>query len=146
MWLYVKTWENLGQHVIDQDQMWNFGEKDLKEAIIEISYPTKKNSEENDLVESLRKLILGKFKDKEFEFYQWSRKIYDEPRENIPKPAAKSSTKRARKDMSKEDADSESSDSDSEDYDSSLNEVLRSLKKKKTIDPAKAPTKGSTSC
>ena len=34
MWLYVKTWENLGQHVIDQDQMWNFGEKDLKEAII----------------------------------------------------------------------------------------------------------------
>ena len=116
MWLYVKTWENLGQHVIDQDQMWNFGEKDLKEAIIgrgprtlagrspsrwwsgprrnfgirgpsrpvrgsliiEISYPTKKNSEENDLVESLRKLILGKFKDKEFDFYQWSRKIYDE--------------------------------------------------------------------
>ena len=114
MYLYVSTWENYGQHVIDQD-MWNFDEKDLKEAItgrdprtlagrspsrwwsgprrnfgirgpsrpvrgsliIEISYPTKKNSEENDLVESLRKLIFEVF-DSEFEFYQWSRKIYDE--------------------------------------------------------------------
>ena len=34
MWLYVKTWGLQGQHVIDQDQMWNFGGEDLEEAII----------------------------------------------------------------------------------------------------------------
>ena len=25
MWLYVKTWGLQGQHVIDKDEMWNFG-------------------------------------------------------------------------------------------------------------------------
>ena len=34
MWLYVKTWGLQGQHVIEQDQMWNFGGEDLEEAII----------------------------------------------------------------------------------------------------------------
>ena len=34
MWLYVKTWGLQGQHVIDQEQMWNFGGEDLEEAII----------------------------------------------------------------------------------------------------------------
>ena len=115
MYLYVSTWENLGQHVIDQD-MWNFGEKDLKEAItgrdprtlagrspsrwwsgprrnfgirgpsrpvrgsliIEISYPTEKNSEENDLVESTLRKLIFEFFDSEYEFYQWSKKIYNE--------------------------------------------------------------------
>ena len=31
-----------------------------------------------DLVESLRKLIMGKFEDKDFEFFQWSRTMHDE--------------------------------------------------------------------
>ena len=28
MWLYVKTWGLQGQHVIEKDEMWNFGGTD----------------------------------------------------------------------------------------------------------------------
>ena len=34
MWLYVKTWGLQGQHVIDKNEIWNFGGEDLQEAII----------------------------------------------------------------------------------------------------------------
>ena len=34
MWLYVKTWGLQGQHVIDRNEMWNFGGEDLQEAIM----------------------------------------------------------------------------------------------------------------
>ena len=53
--------------------------------IIGIAYPMKKKDEKNDevgdkddLVDSLRKLIMGKFEDKDFEFFQWSRTMHDE--------------------------------------------------------------------
>ena len=53
--------------------------------IIGIAYPMKKKDEKNDevdnkddLVDSLRKLILGKFEGKDFEFFQWSRTMHDE--------------------------------------------------------------------
>ena len=85
MWLYVKSWGVQGQHVIDKDQMWNFGGDDLEEAIMGIAYPRRKKTEnrnenenKEDLVESLRKLILGKFEDKKGEFYEWSQTIHDE--------------------------------------------------------------------
>ena len=58
--------------------------KDLQEAIVGIAYPTKKKDDENDeienkdLMQSLRKLIMGKFDDKKNEFYEWSQAIHDE--------------------------------------------------------------------
>ena len=65
--------------------MWNFGAEDLEEAVMEISYQRKKKTENNDedetqehLVESLRKLILGKFDYRKSEFYEWSQTILDE--------------------------------------------------------------------
>ena len=86
MWLYVKTWGLQGQHVIDKDELWNFGGEDLEDAIIGISYPRMKKSDnkdgasdsQDDLVESLRKLIMGRFDDKKNEFYEWSQTIHDE--------------------------------------------------------------------
>ena len=85
MWLYVKSWGLQGQHVIDKDQMWNFGGDDLEEAFMGIAYPRRKKTEnrdedenQEDLVESLRKLILGKFDDKKSEFYEWSQNIHGE--------------------------------------------------------------------
>ena len=31
-WLYVKSWEDFGQHVLDEEELWNFGVKDLQYA------------------------------------------------------------------------------------------------------------------
>ena len=53
--------------------------------IIGIAYPMKKKDEKNDevdnkddLVDSLRKLIIGKCEDKHYKFYEWSRTMHDE--------------------------------------------------------------------
>ena len=59
--------------------------EDLQDAIIGIAYPIRKKDEtkdhvenKEDLIESLRKLILGKFEDDHNQFYEWSRTIHNE--------------------------------------------------------------------
>ena len=64
--------------------------EDLQEAIIGIAYPIRKKDEtevetQEDLVESLRKLIMGKFDEKKDEFYKWSQTIHDEVRSLMKK-------------------------------------------------------------
>ena len=47
--------------------------------IIGIAYPIEKNDEvedKEDLVQSLRTLIMGRFEDKHFEFFEWSRTMH----------------------------------------------------------------------
>ena len=70
-------------------KFYTLGE-DLEEALIAILYPRKtktENEEEQkeDLVDSLRKLILGKFDEKRDEFYKWSQTIHDEVRSVMKK-------------------------------------------------------------
>ena len=55
----------------------------LGSLIIGIAYPIEKNDEKNDevedkedLVQSLRTLIMGRFEDKHFEFFEWSRTMH----------------------------------------------------------------------
>ena len=83
-----------GQTQTKYSQLHKFGIKkrmvytlveDLQEAIMGIAYPFTKDSEhdnsvdgEENLVESLRKLIMGKFENENNEFYEWSRTIHDE--------------------------------------------------------------------
>ena len=86
MWLYVKTWGLQGQHVIDRNELWNFGCEDLETALIRMAYPrqqktcARKGDEENDedLTNSLRKMIMGKFDGQTDRFYKWSQTIHDE--------------------------------------------------------------------
>ena len=85
MWLYAKTWGLQGQHIIDKEELWIFGGEDLMEAIIGLAYPMESKKKAKDeaesnknLVDSLRKLIMGKFDDKTNEFYEWSRTIHAE--------------------------------------------------------------------
>ena len=33
MWLYVKSWSRFGQHMIDEQSLWNFGGEDLEAAL-----------------------------------------------------------------------------------------------------------------
>ena len=86
IWLYVKTWGLQGQHVIDESALWNFDDEDLESAIIGIAYPRKKKKidEETEdkinLIEELRKLIMGKFDDDKNAFYEWSQTVHEEVR------------------------------------------------------------------
>ena len=75
MWLYVKSWGPNGQHVIDDEKLWNFGGEDLEAAIIKTSYPKKKGSTER--IDNLTKLVIERFEKME-DFYTWSRSIHEE--------------------------------------------------------------------
>ena len=59
VWLYVKTWGEFGNHVIDDEDLWNFGGEDLEAAIMVVAYPRKK--ERSERVKSLKDLIMEKF-------------------------------------------------------------------------------------
>ena len=77
MWLYVKTWGPKGQHVLDNENLWNFGGEDLDAAIMRICYPRKK--ETTNRIEDLRKLITERFEGID-ELCKWSRGIHSEVR------------------------------------------------------------------
>jgi len=84
IWLYVKTWGFQGQHVIDEDALWNFGSEDFESALIKIAYPSEKNDkkskDEKSLIDELRKLIMEKFDDDKIKFYEWSQAVHKEVR------------------------------------------------------------------
>ena len=86
IWLYVKTWGLQGQHVINEDTLWNFGTEDLELALNKIVYPRKrkKNDEKSggeiSLIEELRKRIMEKFDDDKVKFYEWSQTVHEEVR------------------------------------------------------------------
>ena len=87
IWLYVKTWGLQGQHVIDENALWNFGGEDLESALIGIVYPRKKNKVDGEVTEislnhQLRKLIMEKFGDDKNAFYEWSQTVHEEVRLN----------------------------------------------------------------
>ena len=89
IWLYVKTWGLQGQHVIDEDALWNFSGEDLESAIVGIAYPrTNKKVEEKSedsitLMEELKKLIMGKFGYDTHAFYAWSKIVHEEVKLNF---------------------------------------------------------------
>ena len=84
VWLYVQTWGLQGQHVIDENELWNFTGDDLELAIMKVSHPRKKTKTEKIdddqacLIEALRKLIMGKFGDDKNAFYDWSQTIHEQ--------------------------------------------------------------------
>ena len=59
VWLYVMTWEKLGEHVINEKDLWNFGADDLEAALMGLAFPRK--NEKTERTRELNKLIMGKF-------------------------------------------------------------------------------------
>ena len=41
VWLYVKSWNKFGQHVLDEENLWNFGGEDLEAALMGFIYKKK---------------------------------------------------------------------------------------------------------
>ena len=84
MWLYVKTWGLQGQHVIDEETLWNFSGEDLESAILRIAYPRtnnkidKKSEHRISFIEELKKPIMKKFSDDTHAFYAWSKIVHEE--------------------------------------------------------------------
>ena len=75
LWLYLKTWNQFGQHIIDEKSLWNFGGEDLEAAFTAVTYARQKGTTE--LTKELKKLIMERFDDN-MAFVKWSQDIHSE--------------------------------------------------------------------
>ena len=82
VWLYVKTWGKFGDHVIKQNDLWNFSASDLDTVIMGLLLP--KNKEKTERMKALADLIMEKFEQDGTAFYEWVAKIHDEVIETLP--------------------------------------------------------------
>ena len=82
IWLYVKTWGKFGDHVIQENDLWNFSASDLEAAILGLLLPKKK--EKRGRAKALTDLLMEKFDHDGMAFYEWVAKIHDEVVETLP--------------------------------------------------------------
>ena len=86
VWLYIKTWGKLGDHVINEKGIWTFSGEDMRTAIMEVAYPRKRKfqeKEKSEPVKALTELIMEKFENVAA-FHEWSHGIHQENYENLP--------------------------------------------------------------
>lgn len=76
VWLYVKTWNAYGQHLLDEKSLWNFGREDLEAALTAVSYD--KLIDKSERTKDLKDLIMERFDDNVMKFFEWSRSLHTE--------------------------------------------------------------------
>ena len=76
--LYVKSWNHFGQHLLDEESLWNFGGEDLEAALKAIAYQRKNDKTER--TKDLKDLIMERFDNNEADFLEWSRSLHNEVR------------------------------------------------------------------
>ena len=83
VWLYVKTWGKIGDHVIVEKDLWSFHDNDLETAIMGIAYPRRKAKPER--VQAMTDLIMEKFEQDGLDgFRKWSGEIHNQIIETLP--------------------------------------------------------------
>ena len=82
IWLYMKTWGKFGDHVIEDNDLWNFSGDDLEKVIMGLAFPG--NKDKTERVYALTDLIMEKFEHDRMAFYEWSAKIHGEVIETLP--------------------------------------------------------------
>ena len=82
VWLYVKSWNHFGQHLLDEKSLWNFGSEDLESALTAVAYQKKKPSffkkDKNERFQDLKTLIMERFDNNVVDFFEWSRNLHNE--------------------------------------------------------------------
>ena len=75
-WLYVKSWEDFGQHVLDEEELWNFGVTDFQYAFNGVFQQNK--NDETQITKELKDLIMARFGNSKPDFFDWSQAIYSQ--------------------------------------------------------------------
>ena len=76
VWLYVKSWGNFGQHVLDEQDLWNFGGEDLEAALMGLFLERKNDKTER--ITGLNKLIMERFGNCVEDFFDLARSLHSE--------------------------------------------------------------------
>ena len=75
VWLYAKSWNSFGQHVLDEQDLWNFGGEDLEAALMGLTY--KRKNDKTERIAELNKLIMERF-DSRVDFFEWASSLHNE--------------------------------------------------------------------
>ena len=78
VWLYVKSWNHFGQHLLDEENFWIFGGEDLEAALTAVAYQRK--TDKTERIKDLKNLIMERFDNNETKFFEWSRSLHNEVR------------------------------------------------------------------
>ena len=78
VWLYVKSWNHFGQHMLDEENFWIFGGEDLEAALTAVAYQRK--TDKTERIKDLKNLIMERFDNNETKFFEWSRSLHNEVR------------------------------------------------------------------
>ena len=76
VWIYVNSWGKYGQHMLDEETLWNFGGEDLEAALTDLSYENK--TDRSERCTELKRLIMERFDNNMSEFGNWSRTVHKE--------------------------------------------------------------------
>ena len=76
VWLYVKSWNQFGQHMLEEQNLWNFGGEDLEAALTAVAYQRKNNKTER--TKELKNLIMERFDCNKANFFEWSSNLHNE--------------------------------------------------------------------
>ena len=76
VWLYVKSWNHFGQHLLDEENLWNFGGEDLEAALTSIAYQRKNHK--TGRTKDLKNLIMERFNNDKVKFFEWSSSLHNE--------------------------------------------------------------------
>jgi len=96
VWLYVKTWNAYGAHIIEYEQfvsewvidtdddgvkvdLWTFHKKDVDAALVAMLYPVTEDTNSLQIIE-LKEMILERFDNDLDKYFEWSLKMRDEMR------------------------------------------------------------------
>ena len=80
-WLYVKSWENFGHHVLGEQKLWNFEVEDLESALLGLVYQRK--TDETERTKELKDLIMGRFENDVPAFVNWSQALHRQVHINL---------------------------------------------------------------
>ena len=75
-WLYVKSWDHFGQHLLEEESLWKFGGEDL-EAALKV-FATADETNKSEMTTVLKNLIMERFDNNETNFFEWSRRLHNE--------------------------------------------------------------------
>ena len=76
VWLYAKSWNHFGQHLLDEEDLWTFGGEDLEAALMGLTYP-RKNAKTERTTE-LNKMIMERFNNQVPDLVEWARSLHSE--------------------------------------------------------------------
>ena len=76
VWLYAKAWDNFGQHILDEQDLWNFDGDDLEAALMTLVFQRKCDKTERST--EIKTLIIERFESRGQDLVEWARNLHND--------------------------------------------------------------------